>query len=272
MNNWEYFLQKYGTPIGKGAQCQVYRKGDTVYKVLSEGHELYSAMHEGFALALAQREGIPVSNIHGVYTEGGHIVMEMDYVAGKPVTDLIIEAAQKRDRGAIDAYVQQLVDLQVQLHNRTAIGLGAARQTYAVVFANPSNLSDELRGKLFDRVNRLPDGSALCHNDYHALNVINNGGKLIIIDWDSAMTGDPAGDVAHTFLVSLLMNDVLNGIYDDFAGNYLDKYLAQTHMKRERVEAWMPVHAAILYSALINGAPQNAKIMEPYLSDIQSSI
>ena len=271
MNNWEHFRRRYGTPIGKGAQCQVYRKGDTVYKVLSEGHELCSAMHEGFALALAQREGIPVSNIHGVYTEGGHIVMEMDYVAGKPVTDLIIEAAQRRDRGAIDAYVQQLVDLQVQLHSRTAIGLGAARQTYAAVFANPSSLSDKLRGRLLDRLNRLPDGSALCHNDYHALNVINKGGQLVIIDWDSAMAGDPAGDVAHTFLVSLLMNDALNGVYDDFAGNYLEKYLAKTHMIRGQVEVWMPVHAAILYSALINGAPQNARIMEPYLLDVQST-
>lgn len=264
MDNWEYFQAKYGAPIGNGAQCRVYRKGNTVFKVLSEGHELFSAMHEGYALALAEREGIPVSNIHGVYTEAGHIVMEMDYVEGRSMTDLIFEAAHKRDGKAIEDDVKQLVELQVQLHSQTVIGLGAARQTYFAVFANPSNLSDELCKKLLERLKELPDGSALCHNDYHPLNVISNGGKLIIIDWDSAMIGDPAGDVAHTFLVSLLMNDALKGIYDNFAGRYLEIYLSQTNMKRERVEAWLPIHAAILYSALIPKAPQNAKVMEPY--------
>jgi len=220
-------------------------------------------------LALAEREGIPVSNIHGVYTEAGHIVMEMDYVQGRSMTDLILEAAQKRDREAIEAYVQQLVELQVQLHSQTVTGLGMARQTYSAVFVNPSNLSDRLRRNLLERLKELPDGDALCHNDYHPLNVISNRGKLIIIDWDSAMIGDPAGDVAHTFLVSLLMNDTLKGIYDDFAGRYLETYLTQTNMKRDRVEAWLPIHAAILYSALISKAPQNAKVMEPYLMGMQ---
>ena len=65
------------------------------------------------------------------------------------------------------------------------------------------------------------------------------------------------------------MNDALKGVYDDFAGKYLDQYLAMTHMKRERVEAWIPIHAAILYNALVNGAPQNAKVMEPYLISLQ---
>lgn len=269
MDNWEYFQSKYGDPIGNGAQCRVYKKGNTVFKVLSEGHELYSAMHEGYALALAEREGIPVSNIHGVYTEAGHIVMEMDYVQGASMTDLILAAAQKRDREAIEAYVQQLVELQVQLHSQTVTGLGMVRQAYSAFLMSPSNLSDRLRRNLLERLKELPDGGALCHNDYHPLNVISNSGKLIIIDWDSAMIGDPAGDVAHTFLVSLLMNDMLKGIYDDFAGRYLEIYLTQTNMKRERVEAWLPIHAAILYSALIPKAPQNAKVMEPYLMGMQ---
>lgn len=54
MNNWNYFQEKYGDPIGVGAQCQVYRQDNTVYKVLSVGHKICGVMREGYALALAE--------------------------------------------------------------------------------------------------------------------------------------------------------------------------------------------------------------------------
>ncbi len=264
MNNWNYFQEKYGDPIGVGAQCQVYRQDNTVYKVLSVGHKICGVMREGYALALAEEAGIPVSNIHGVYTEGGHIVMEMDYVAGDSVTDLLIKAAQKGDAAAIDAYLDDFVDLQIKLHSKPIVGLSSTKQNYTNAILYLPSLSATLRDQLLNSLEKLDDGTSLCHNDFHPLNVISNNGKYIIIDWDSASIGDAAGDVAHSYIVCVLTNEALAEVYPDFAEKYLQKYIDKTQMDRKRIEAWFPIHAAILHAVLSANAPKDAAKMLPF--------
>lgn len=268
MNNWNYFQEKYGDPIGVGAQCQVYRRDHTVYKVLSVGHSICGVMREGYALALAEQSGIPVSNIHGVYTEGGHIVMEMDYVVGKSLTDLLIDAAEKGDAMAIDAYVDDFVELQMRLHSKPIDGLSSTKQYYTNAISNAPIFPPSLQNKLLNIIEEMKDGTALCHNDFHPLNIISDNGKYIIIDWDSATIGDPAGDVAHSYLVCILNNEIVAGVYPDFAEKYLQKYLNRTQMEREKIEAWLPLHAAILHAVLLEGAPQNAAKMLPFFESI----
>ena len=265
MNHWEHFEQKYGAPIGNGAQCRVYRKDNTVYKVLSDGHSLSTALHEGYALAAAEDAGIPVSNIHGVYTEGGHIVMEMDYVSGKTMTELISTAATRGDAAAVDGYLSELVNLQVLLHSKPVIGLGDARRSFIVMLRQFDGIPDSTREKLPAYLETLPDGEALCHNDFHALNVMSCDGRYVVIDWDSAMIGDPAGDVAHSFLLARLWDGPLSLVYPDYAESYLQKYMAATQMERARIEAWLPVHALILYLTLAKSDPDNAALIKPYL-------
>lgn len=65
-------------------------------------------------------------------------------------------------------------------------------------------LSDGLKGKLITLLQSLPDGTTLCHGDFHPGNIIRSSGKKYIIDWSSATVGSPLFDIAHTYL--LLMN------------------------------------------------------------------
>lgn len=243
MNNWGYFDEKYGTPIGKGAQCQVYRREDTVYKVLSEGHDLFSALHEGYALAVAQTMGIPVSIIHGVYTQAGHIVVEMACVSGKPLADTVLDALGRGDTKTFQSAMDKLAEIQLAIHRQEAVGLASVRGTYFYYVRHNPNMGEKLRENLLRGLSALPDGSALCHNDYHANNVLFDGTGYVIIDWDSAMIGDPAGDVAHSYLAGMMASPVIGEAY-------LESYLRQSGMDRARIEAWLPLHAYILWEAL----------------------
>ncbi len=261
MNNWEYFNEKFGAPIGAGAQCQVYRKGNTVYKVLSEGHDLASVLHEGYALAVAENHGIPVSKVHGVYTEGGHIVMEMDYVNGEPVTNKIIEAVNENDIEKGANYIKKLAAILAQLHKEQIVELGDVRKCYTMYLKIHSDISETLRNNLLHLIETLPDGEALCHNDYHALNVIVEGDDYTVIDWDSAMIGDAAGDVAHSYLATLPMGEPAANVF-------LDEYLSLTGMKRERVEAWMPFHAFLLYDTLKASMPEYAGQLKTFFAHL----
>ena len=51
------------------------------------------------------------------------------------------------------------------------------------------------------RLEALPDGDRLCHNDFHPQNVLLTAEGPIGIDWPAATRGDPAADVARTVLL-----------------------------------------------------------------------
>jgi len=50
-------------------------------------------------------------------------------------------------------------------------------------------------------IGKLPDGSKLCHGDFHPGNVMYYEGKYYIIDWALGMQGTMAYDVARTVMM-----------------------------------------------------------------------
>lgn len=65
-------------------------------------------------------------------------------------------------------------------------------------------LNTEIKQKLFNILRELPDGSTLCHGDFHPGNIIETNKSYYIIDWSSATIGSSLFDIAHTYL--LLIN------------------------------------------------------------------
>jgi aminoglycoside phosphotransferase (APT) family kinase protein len=47
----------------------------------------------------------------------------------------------------------------------------------------------------------LPGGDALCHGDFHPGQIMMSAGRPVIIDWPSAMRGDPLADYAWTRVI-----------------------------------------------------------------------
>jgi thiamine kinase-like enzyme len=62
----------------------------------------------------------------------------------------------------------------------------------------PSALAAELELRLAAKRNPLPPPRriAACHHDLHHLNLVDQGDKLIALDWEYAGPGDPAADLA----------------------------------------------------------------------------
>lgn len=60
----------------------------------------------------------------------------------------------------------------------------------------------DLLARLLDQLHRIPlDGRSLLHLDLHPENVLISPGGPVIIDWTNARSGDPAQDVALTWLI-----------------------------------------------------------------------
>jgi aminoglycoside phosphotransferase (APT) family kinase protein len=63
------------------------------------------------------------------------------------------------------------------------------------------SIASDLRIAALEELNRLPDGPALCHGDFHPDNVLLCSTGPVVIDWSSATRGDPCGDFARSALM-----------------------------------------------------------------------
>ncbi|MBX9696462.1 MAG: phosphotransferase [Alphaproteobacteria bacterium] len=72
--------------------------------------------------------------------------------------------------------------------------------------------------KINDEVNKLPIKKSMLHNDPNLRNVLLNGEKITLLDWELSGVGDPRKEVAHVCawygLNDELINAFLTGYYD----------------------------------------------------------
>jgi hypothetical protein len=261
MNDWTHFEERYGAEIGRGAQCRVYRSGDHAIKVLTEGHCLLDALRKSYALAVVEEAGIPLSNLEGVYKEAGHIVIETRYVAGDELMNVLSALMEQGNDDAITRHVEKMVAMQVQMHATEVEGLGSTHAFCRNYIQRCFGMGEPYRTQLLRLLDGLPDGDRLCHNDYHPRNILFDGKDHTVIDWDSATIGDPAGDVAHSYAVTLMSSKML-------ADAYLDRYLETTGMDPERVERWLPLHALELYDVLKDDGKPYKEALKPLFAQL----
>jgi thiamine kinase len=78
------------------------------------------------------------------------------------------------------------------------IGERAAGYLARARTARPDAFLDHLARELDDRRARLPPPArrAPCHHDLHRRNFIDDGTRLVVVDWEYAGPGDPAADLA----------------------------------------------------------------------------
>ena len=95
------------------------------------------------------------------------------------------------------------------------------------------------RYELHTRLEGMPKHNKLCHGDFNPSNIIvKDDGTLYIIDWSHATQGNASADVARTYLLFWLSDDV------DGANKYLDLYCEKSGVDKKYVQSWLPIVAA----------------------------
>lgn len=95
------------------------------------------------------------------------------------------------------------------------------------------------------RIDKLPDGSALCHGDFHPGNILISNGHTVVIDFMNLCHGDFLYDVARTvFLIEYTPVPVElehRKMLLEFKKNLADLYLMQMNVTRERIQDYLSV-------------------------------
>lgn len=118
--------------------------------------------------------------------------------------------------------------------------------------AGASHMEDGLRW-IASREHLLRDETpVLCHNDYHPLNILVDGGtKLHVIDWSNAAIGDRHCDVARTIGLfwfaqivagSTAERLLLRALRGFLRRNYLRGYREIASLDAKRLALWETVH------------------------------
>jgi aminoglycoside phosphotransferase (APT) family kinase protein len=145
--------------------------------------------------------GLPSPAVHGLVTVNGRTGIVLDLVSGPTM----LQAVQARPWTMLGA-VRRLADLQSQILRRKCPDLPSFKDRLRRRIesaGSPPDFTEQALAWLAG----LPDGESVCHGDIHPGNVIETANGPMVIDWDSATCGDPAGDVAIT--VRLFENAML---------------------------------------------------------------
>jgi aminoglycoside phosphotransferase (APT) family kinase protein len=180
--------------LDKGFCSDVYVWGEgRVLKLFHGWAASECASREYAATQAVHAAGLPVPAAYElVEIEGrcGIVFERVDGVSLLPYT-------QRRPWALFDV-VRQFAELHARIHRFTApAGLPSLRDRIAArIEASDAPAPDKQAAS--ERLAALPDGTTLCHGDFHPGNVLVTPHGWVVIDWSSASSGDPIGDVAWT--------------------------------------------------------------------------
>ena len=154
----------------------------------------------------------------------------------------------------IASAAHQLADLHLAMHSRTETELPSGHELLTRLLRVAPRLTDLARSWLLWQLERLPEGEAICHGDYHPDNILMSVRGPAVIDWMSVTRGHPLADVAGTFLLfrvaempetlGRLVRGPVGIVWRAMLYPYLRRYFRLTPYTREQLEDWIPVMAA----------------------------
>ena len=228
-------LPETKTELVRRGNKVVYDLGDKIAKVFNETKPVSDVFNEALNLARINECGIRSPKaLEVTKLEGDEAGWALITTKVPGVTLAEIEAEPQR----FGEYLEQFVDLQIEIHGYTSPLLNRQGDKYARMINSLEAINATTRYNLLERLDGLKKGTAVCHGDFNPSNVIvSEDGTLSVCDWAHATQGAPAADVAMTYLLFSLTSK-------EQAEAYLDTYCERADMAKQIVRQWLPVIAA----------------------------
>ena len=244
-------LMKMGPLIAEGRTAEVFAWGSNeVLKLAREpGPTTWVDREAKVTMAIADA-GIPAPRVIDVVTVCERRGIVMERVEGPTMLTLMTSKPW-----LLLKLSRTLAELQSQFHERAVPSLPPLNERLRDRITSTDHLIADMKAAALSALDRLPDGGAVCHGDFHPDTVIMSDGGPMIIDWNLACSGNPLADVARTSLLLRLGSvpgfmarrriiEALRGLAHSL---YLNRYLKLNGNVGDELRAWEhPVAAARL--------------------------
>jgi len=94
-----------------------------------------------------------------------------------------------------------LAELQAEMHRQPGTGLPTLRSSLEYAIQQAESLPADLKESVLRLLPTMPEGTALCHFDFHPDQVLLTAKGPVILDWMTARQGHPLADVARTSII-----------------------------------------------------------------------
>jgi aminoglycoside phosphotransferase (APT) family kinase protein len=179
--------------IAQGRTAEVFDAGGgRVLKLLRTGMPEHLLDLEASKAAAANAAGVPAPAVFGRRVVDGRPGVEMERIRGHVMVREIRRAPWTAGR-----WGRRLADLHARVTACSTGDLPDVKDRLAVAI-DETSLPVGHRSAAKDSLLGLPDGTNVLHGDFHPLNVMVDGDRLVIIDWVDASRGSPAADVARS--------------------------------------------------------------------------
>ena len=101
--------------IVKRSYKTVYKCDDSIVKVFNEEHPKSDVFNEALITARIEETGLDIPKVKGVSLVEGKWALEIEYKDGKTMEDMM-----NSDKKNIEKYMEDFVDLQLQIHGKTS--------------------------------------------------------------------------------------------------------------------------------------------------------
>ncbi|HOJ48297.1 MAG TPA: phosphotransferase [Bacillota bacterium] len=238
--------------IAVRAKKTVYRDGDLAIKVFDESFSKSDILNEALNQARVEETGLNVPKLMEVTKIDGKWAIVSEFIEGKTLETLMKENPDK-----FDQYLNQFVDIQLEMHTKKAPKLNKLKDKMASKI-NESKLDATTRYDLHTRLASLPTHDKLCHGDFNPSNIIiKPDGTPYILDWSHATQGNASADAARTYLLFWLAGEA------DTAHKYLNLFCLKSDTAKQYVQKWIPIVAA---SQSVKGKPEERELLLRWVS------
>jgi|TARA_Y100000310_G_C20698189_1_gene827225 aminoglycoside phosphotransferase (APT) family kinase protein len=250
--------------------------GQLVLRLCPEFQDSSKAIWESTVQNALAGEGYPVAAAHVVCTDksvlGGAFFI-MDFLPGEPMitaTTNAIPVILAETHAALHR-----IDPAPLLKALTDQGIDQNRWTLTGRLRHLQAGAEELSwispgiNWLVDNRPDEPQRLAVCHGDFHAMNILMQDGKVSgVLDWPGFLIADPVLDVANTLLLimvaykqlassdlgvdlqAMIGREVVSVDWEAFSRQYLDAYRAQLPLESTHIDYYRVLRGMM---ALVEG-------------------
>lgn len=212
----------------------VYKDCDRIVKVFTKEHGKANVFNEALCQARVEETGLTVPKVLEVSEIDGEWAIAIQYIEGRTLEDMM-----KEDPANLAKYMEQFIDLQLNMHTKKAPRLTLQKDKFARKISSLKDTIDATtRYELCTRLDSMPNHTKLCHGDFNPSNiVVAEDGTMYIVDWAHATQGNASGDAAITYLEFALKDQKT-------ADLYLDLFCKKSDTAKQYVQKWLPIAAA----------------------------
>lgn len=231
---------------------KIYLEGDKLVKEFDSTFSKTEVLNEALNNARIEETGLKIPKLLDVRKTDNGWAITREYIKGKTLSQLMEENPDKEDE-----YLEKFVDLQLEIHSKTAPHLNKIKDKMHEKIS-ASSYDATLRYDLHNRVEGMKKHKKVLHGDYCPANVIvTDDGEYYIIDWAHATQGNASADAAKTYLIFNFQNR------KDLAEKYLDLFCKKADIPKQLVQQWMPIVAC---AESVKNIPEEKELLDSWVN------